>query len=274
MPDSPKSNSHTQRWYTGLAVGLPVLACLAAGPHWSWWLLVTISGSLGIWELHGILFRDPLPSRWRILSFSIAIVMPLATFWGGVPGMNLVLIAAIFGAFSLMLLFSPRDPQEIGRIAHLVLAWLYVPYLLSHLLLLGAFPDGRFWIIFVLGVIVAGDAGAYHTGVTFGRHKLFEKVSPKKTIEGALGGLAASLLMGLVLGLLFSRQTGIGQLLVFGLLTAVAGQTGDLIESMIKRNCGKKDSSTLLPGHGGILDRLDSLLFSFPLMWLLLQWAA
>ncbi len=274
MPDSAKSNSHAQRWYTGLAIGLPVLACLSAGPVWTWWLLVSITGSLGTWELQGILFQTPLPSRWRIFSFSVALAMPLATLMLGAQGINLVLMAAIFGAFSMMLICSPRDPEEIGRIAHLVLTWVYVPYLLSHMLLLGAFPEGRFWVIFVLGVIVAGDAGAYHTGVAFGRHKLFEKVSPKKTIEGALGGLAASLLMGVVLGLLFSRGTGIGQLLAFGFLVAVAGQTGDLIESMIKRNCGKKDSSTLLPGHGGILDRLDSLLFSFPLMWLLLQWAA
>lgn len=274
MSDPPKSNSHAQRWFTGLAVGLPVLACLAAGPHWTWWLLVSISASIGIWELHGIFFRDPLPLKWRILSFCVTLSMPMATFLWGIQGINLALLISVFAAFFLMMLSSPRDPEEIGRIAHLVLAWLYIPYMLSHLLLIGGFTEGRFWIVFVLGVIVAGDAGAYHTGVALGRHKLCEKVSPKKTVEGSLGGLAASILIGLILGVLFSRRTGIGQLLFFGLLIALSGQIGDLIESMIKRNCGKKDSSTLLPGHGGILDRLDSLLFSFPLMWLLLQWVA
>jgi len=133
-------------------------------------------------------------------------------------------------------------------------------------------PQGRYWIVFVLAIAIAGDSGAYYSGMKAGRHKLYEQVSPKKTIEGAVGGLAASILTGLLLGLAFLRQVPLAHLLLLSFVLAVAGQLGDLFESMIKRNCGKKDSSGLLPGHGGVLDRLDSILFGFPLAWFFLQW--
>jgi phosphatidate cytidylyltransferase len=126
--------------------------------------------------------------------------------------------------------------------------------------------------LFVLAVIVSGDAGAYHVGVRIGRHKLYPVVSPNKSIEGAIGGLFSSLLAGAILGSIFLKNVPMAKLLLCTIVVASAGQIGDLIESMLKRNCGKKDSSHLLPGHGGILDRLDSMIFAFPAMWALLKW--
>jgi phosphatidate cytidylyltransferase len=127
--------------------------------------------------------------------------------------------------------------------------------------------------LFLLVVIVAGDACAYHTGRWIGRHKLYRAVSPMKTIEGAIGGLFLSIVAGSIFGFIFLRNMPLAKLFFFSLAVAATGQVGDLIESMIKRNSGKKDSSGLLPGHGGILDRLDSLIFAFPVLWALLQWA-
>ena len=133
---------------------------------------------------------------------------------------------------------------------------------------------GKFWVLFVLAVIIAGDAGAYHVGVRMGRHKLYRVVSPNKSVEGAVGGFVFSLLAGMIVGLVFLNNVHPAKLLVCIFAVASAGQLGDLIESMLKRNSGKKDSSHLLPGHGGILDRLDSLLFALPVMWALLRWVA
>lgn len=278
MPDSHNSRPHAPlsphalRWVTGVLIGLPVLACVAAGPRWCLCLLLMTALPVALWEFHGLVFREPLPLRWLAFSYSAGMSFPIGAFWGASYGLNLVLFCYLFGAFFLMLVRSPRNPEELGRIAYLALAWLYLPYLLSYVILLSAAPDGRYWIIFVLCVIIAGDAGAYHTGIKFGRLKLFERVSPKKTIEGAAGGLLASIIAGTIVGL--SLLDGVhhpARILFFSFSIAITGQIGDLIESMIKRNCGKKDSSGLLPGHGGLLDRLDSLLFSFPLMWFLLQ---
>lgn len=271
MPDSPQTNSHAQRWTTGLLIGLPALVCVAAAPLWTWWLLVSAIAAVGLWELHGLLFPEPPPLRWKALSFAAGLLLPLGTFVWGPPGLHLALVCSLLAALTLMTLTSPFERPEISRTALFALAWLYVPYLFSFILLLGAAPQGRAQVAFVLAVIVAGDAGAYHTGLKIGRHKLFEKVSPKKTTEGALGGLFFSLLAGTALGTVFFKTLSIPHILGVSFCIAITGQIGDLIESMIKRSCGRKDSSGLLPGHGGVLDRLDSLLFAFPLMWFLLE---
>ena len=197
--------------------------------------------------------------------------LPLAAYAFGLPGLSFALCLSLLAAFSLLMIASARTSDGLHRMALLALAWLYVPYLLSFVLLLGAAPQGRFRILFVLVVIVAGDTGAYFTGVKLGKHKLCESVSPKKTIEGSVGGLLSSMFLGLLFGLLFLHDVRAAQLLLVGFLIAVTGQIGDLVESMIKRISGKKDSGCLLPGHGGILYRLDSLLFAFPLMWFLLR---
>ncbi len=273
MHQAQEINSNTQRWITGVFIGLPVLACLAVGPVWSWCLLVASAITVGLWELRRLIFHEELTIKWSILYFAAGLLMPLGTYAWGLAGLNALLFLCMLAAFSIMLATSPLEPGEIPKIAMLTLAWLYIPYLLSFALLVGTAPQGRFWILYVVAVIISGDAGAYHTGLKIGRHKLYELVSPKKTVEGALGGLFSSVLIGSVLGLLFLKQVNLPVLLVFSFCIAITGQVGDLIESMLKRNFGKKDSSHLLPGHGGILDRLDSLLFAFPVMWALLQWA-
>ncbi|MGO9017937.1 MAG: phosphatidate cytidylyltransferase [Syntrophobacteraceae bacterium] len=272
MPDSLKSSSYIQRWVTGILVGLPVLVCVAAGPPWSWWLLVSLAAIIGLWELHSLLFHSPLSEKWRFFLFAAGLFLPFATYLWGITGLNFALFVSFFLALCLMMIFSPLDRDEIGRIALLSFALLYLPYFLSFVLLLGEAPQGRSWILFLLVVIVAGDTGAYYTGRQIGRHKLCPTVSPKKTVEGAVGGLFLSIVGGSVIGLIFLRNVPLARLFFFSLTVAATGQVGDLIESMIKRNSGKKDSSGLLPGHGGLLDRLDSLIFAFPVLWALVQW--
>ncbi len=272
MPEFNKLSSHTLRWLTGVLIGIPVLVCFIAGPSWLWLLLVTAVAAIGLWEFHGLLFPEPLPPAWQICSYAAGILLPLGTYMGGLEGLNAILLLSLFSAFCLMMFSSPLDQGLITRIALLSLAWLYLPFLLSFVILVGMAVQGRFWILFVMAVVVTGDAGAYHTGCKLGRHKLYEAVSPKKTVEGAIGGLVCSILAGSFFGIVFLRDVPFGWLVFFSLVVALTGQLGDLIESMIKRNSGKKDSSGLLPGHGGILDRLDSLLFAFPVLWFLLNW--
>ena len=271
MPDNTISHSTKLRWVTGLLIGVPVLSCVVAGPRWSGLALVLAAVAIGLWEAHGLLFETPLPWKWRIFLYAAGLLLPWLTYRWGVAGLNSALFISVFSALALMMLTAPLDREEIGRIAMLSLAWLYVPYLLSFVLLIWDRPEGRYWVLFLLAVIVAGDSGAYFTGRKMGSLKLYPAVSPKKTVEGALGGLCSSVVAGALVGLIFLRPFPFTSFCIFSLATAFAGQLGDLVESMIKRNSGKKDSSGLLPGHGGLLDRLDSLLFAFPVLWALLE---
>jgi len=142
----------------------------------------------------------------------------------------------------------------------------YIGILTGHMLLLHQLPDGRALILFLLAVTWAGESAAYVVGSAIGRHQLAPAISPGKTIEGALGQLLASLGAGLALGWLVPGWSLI-ESAGAGLLLGVVGQVGDLVESMIKRSVGAKDAGALIPGHGGLLDRIDGLLFNAPALF-------
>lgn len=137
---------------------------------------------------------------------------------------------------------------------------LYVGLLLGHLSLLRQYREGAWWVFAALLLTWAYDSGAFFAGRAFGRHPFMQHVSASKTVEGLIGGLVLSTAAGLVLVPGLDLRWWQGALL--GLLVGVAAQAGDLVESMVKRKAGVKDSGTLVPGHGGLLDRIDSLLFA------------
>jgi phosphatidate cytidylyltransferase len=132
---------------------------------------------------------------------------------------------------------------------------------------LGTAVPQRYLLLLLFGVIWAGDAGAYFVGRSVGRHRLFPHISPNKTLEGSLGGFAGSMLLAWALGRWW-RTSDLRIVLLLAGLAAVAGQAGDLAESALKRSADLKDSGALLPGHGGLLDRIDSLIFAAPVVWL------
>jgi len=129
-------------------------------------------------------------------------------------------------------------------------------------------PHGLFWLLLVLLCIIATDSGAYFSGMFLGKHLLWPKISPKKTIEGAIGGLILAEIVVLIFSLFEPDLLTIKHALILGLVIAVVGQMGDLIQSAYKRVKGIKDTGTLLPGHGGVLDRMDSWLIVFPFVYL------
>jgi phosphatidate cytidylyltransferase len=140
----------------------------------------------------------------------------------------------------------------------------YIGFTLSHFVLLRNLENWKPWIFFILIVCYVGDVAAFFAGTRWGSTKLSPVLSPKKTVEGALGGLFASVLAGYACKLVFfPALTGLQALWVAALLSATA-QLGDLLESLVKRSCGIKDSGRMLPGHGGILDRIDSILLAGP----------
>lgn len=170
-----------------------------------------------------------------------------------------------------LLLFSLFTFKEIKKTftdsAVLFLGIVYLPGFVSHLFLIRDLPAGRGLIILALLMTWGGDAGAYYIGRSMGKHKLAPRVSPNKTVEGALGGLFTTFLGGVMAKFTFLTLLSWGDVIILSSLLGVFGQLGDLTESMLKRSAGVKDSSHIIPAHGGLFDKLDSISFAAPLLY-------
>ena len=182
--------------------------------------------------------------------------------------------------FSLMLMMiiamSPRLElsRVVGSIAVSFLGPMYVALPLVMLVWVWLNYDGPYRVLFALVVIWSGDTAAFFVGRSLGRHKCSPRISPNKTLEGVAASLAASLLVAVAAGLWFAGTDFWWEPLPLAAALNVAGQFGDLAESALKRNAGVKDSSQLIPGHGGVLDRIDALLFAAPVLWYYWLWCA
>jgi phosphatidate cytidylyltransferase len=174
---------------------------------------------------------------------------------------------------SLVVLVARGEPPANLTPWALALAGvLYVGLLGQHAVELRLLPAGRDWVLFALFTTFATDTGAYAIGRAFGRYKLAPRLSPGKTVEGAAGGLVAGATAALALNAVLNLGQLPAAMLALGVAAAVAAQFGDLAESLIKRAAGVKDMGTILPGHGGVLDRLDSLLFVVPVVYYAARW--
>lgn len=177
-----------------------------------------------------------------------------------------------FVLLGIFYLFRFKDIfQVINDCAVVLLIWIYIPLLLSYMVLLHALPDGHKLVFLVLLMTMLCDSSAYFVGTRWGKHRLYPAVSPKKSIEGALGGVCGAVLAVLGSKWLYMPELGLIGGLGLGVLVGIFAQIGDLFESLLKRSAQTKDSGQLFPGHGGMLDRLDSLLFSFPAAYLYVQ---
>ncbi len=177
-------------------------------------------------------------------------------------------IGVLFLVFALLFLFRIRNIADAGReVSYAVLAYIYIPFLLMHLVLLRQTPYGVQWLLVIMLIVMTNDSAAYYTGSAFGKTKLYPLVSPKKSIEGSLGGLAGSICGTLLAKFTFFPQLTFVDAFVTALFIGAFGQVGDLFESLLKRSFGVKDSGTIFPGHGGVLDRLDSILFAAPVTY-------
>lgn len=225
------------------------------------WTLVSAAGifyaqySLGLVETHA-------------LAGGVSLVRNAA---GGVLSLEAVLLIFLFGAAGIGI-GTHRSLQEVlPAISIGAAGLLFVALPFSYLVRMNEISEiGRQLVLFTLCLVWAGDTLAYFIGRSVGRLPMAPVLSPKKTWEGAIGNFVASLLVALV----FARWMGIDifTMLVIGGLANIAGQMGDLLESAYKRGAAVKDSGSLLPGHGGMLDRIDSLILASPVVWALFEW--
>lgn len=219
----------------------------------------------GLREYFRIALNSAEVNQFRLLiclSYLTGIIIILFSYWRFFDLISLV-IAFHLVASGIMAVFSYKKKLHLTDfIAKSMLGILYLPVLLSFIVLLRNSADGITWIFFLLSIVFIGDTGAFYTGSYLGRHKLCPFVSPGKTIEGAVGGMAAVLVTGSFFKFFFLPDLHWAGSLLFLLCIGIIAPMGDLFESMLKREGGIKDSGACLPGHGGILDRIDALLFA------------
>ena len=227
--------------------------------------LIAIFTAIGIVEF----YRMALPERkvelpLAVTAGSILVFTPFA----GNSTLILASIGLLFISFSLLFLFRIRSIDTAAReISYALLAFLYIPFLMMHLVQLRLTPYGIQWIFVIMLIVMTNDSAAYYTGSAFGKHRLYPLVSPKKSVEGAIGGLIGSLCGTFLAKYTFFLQLSFRDAVVTALVVGMIGQAGDLFESLLKRSFGVKDSGTIIPGHGGVLDRLDSILFAAPITY-------
>lgn len=180
-------------------------------------------------------------------------------------------LAAAMVSTLIWILLRSRKEGAIASWAWTMAGILYVGWLLGHVVSLRGLTDGRSWVFFILLTTVASDTAAFFIGRAIGRHKLTPQISPNKTWEGAIAGVIGAVIFSLLFSPpeLFSLTNPLhiqglsyGEAILLGALVSIFGQFGDLTESLLKRNAKVKDSGNLLPGHGGVLDRLDSIIFA------------
>ncbi|MFC1928332.1 phosphatidate cytidylyltransferase [Chloroflexota bacterium] len=185
----------------------------------------------------------------------------------------LLLTSAVLLSLLGSLLRAKKEEAFIGW-AWTVAGILYVGWLLSYLVALRDLEDGRNWVFFALFTTFASDSTAFFTGRALGRHHLAPQISPGKTWEGAIGGILGAIIISLffILPTPLNLHLGWGQVILLGLLVSISGQLGDLVGSLFKRNMGVKESGRLIPGHGGILDRMDSIVFAGVVVYYYVVW--
>ncbi|TGE31211.1 phosphatidate cytidylyltransferase [Desulfosporosinus sp. Sb-LF] len=225
--------------------------------------LVAALTLLALWEFLKI--GEHMGMRaWHKLTMLFAGVWLISLFMGGKEWMFPVLVLWLLIGFGRLALTYPKT--LLPEASFNLLSVLYTVVMLSHLYLLRQLPRGLEWTFLTIFLVWATDTGAYLIGRQYGRHLLAPQVSPKKTVEGSLGGL----LFSIVVAFLFWRQVGgISWVayIVLGIVIGISAQVGDLFESALKRSAGVKDSGKLIPGHGGVLDRFDSLIFALPVVY-------
>ncbi len=254
--------------------GLVLAAC---------WLLLLLSGSFSLFYLVIVALaviganeylRMALPEETdsgTLLMHSISLALPvILTGQWDEDGLGGGLFLSVFLSICFILLNYSRLSDSFATLSRLVFGAVYVGFLTAHLLLLWYLPEGNYWLIILVAITAGSDSGAYYSGKNFGRRKLSKHISPNKTIEGAIGGLLSGVVIAVIFAVILLESVNWLVLIPMAMLLTVVGIVGDLCESVVKRGTDTKDSGKILLGHGGILDRIDSMILAAPLLYYLL----
>ena len=251
---------------------LVVLPTLFYGGVWGVFALAGVACLIGTSEFWNMISNDRKVSRslslvLYVVYSAVFLALSLGALIEFSVSLMFVLVPAIFIMWLSALFFIPNNEEGMTFASNSTFGLLYLPLLLSTFVELRAFnEDGLLWVVLAMVLTWSADTGAYFAGRFFGKRKLFPRVSPKKTMEGVYGGVLLTILVAIGYTQTWLPDVSVVSAGAMGAVLAILSVVGDLVESMMKRAFGVKDSGKFMPGHGGIIDRLDSLLFTFPVM--------
>jgi len=252
--------------------GIPLLIVIIwFGGELGFTILVAIWGLLAVFEFYRMVAVAKVsPLTYFGLIWTLLFI--LSPHFDYVILTPLLLTSAVILPLIWLLLRRQKEGAFIGW-AWTIAGILYVGWLLSYLVALRGLDGGRDWVFFALFTTFGSDTAAFFAGRALGRHHLAPSISPGKTWEGAIGGVFGAIIVSLLLVTLLSLPLSYGQAILLGLIVSIFGQLGDLVESLLKRNMGVKESGKLIPGHGGVLDRMDSIVFASIVVYYYVTWA-
>jgi phosphatidate cytidylyltransferase len=267
---------HINRWLTALILIPILLWILIKGSTLVLAALICIVAIFAIREYLRIIFQNddtPISNTITIITYTVSMALIISGCLASWKIVFLILTLNLMALSVFVLSKFANNHDVFNIIAKQVLGVVYIPVSLSLLIFMKESNDqGSLWILWLLIVIFSNDTGAFYGGKFFGKHSLSPNISPNKTIEGSLGGIITSTVLGFIFSVMFFKDFSLSFIMIpASLMLAVAGQIGDLFESAMKRASKIKDSGRILPGHGGMLDRIDGLLLAIPVLYVYLD---
>ena len=257
---------HIKRWFTGV-IAVPVLfAIIFYGSEALFSILIILFILGAVTEYNRMVF-DGGYSWEKGEGLAIALLIPLAVHGGDLQLVLAVVTFSISGAFFIFLLRIKDHPIDITPVGKVVLGAMYIPLMMSHFILIRHLENGKLWVFFILVLVFSSDISSFYVGRVWGKRKLIPLVSPGKTLAGAIGSFAGAVTGCILFERFFFPDLSPLHAITLGFGGSIFGQLGDLCESLIKRSSGVKDSGFMMPGHGGVLDRVDSLIFTIPFVY-------
>lgn len=259
------------RIVTGLILAICWILLLLVGPYPLFCLVITAGGGIALYEFLRMSSREG-EQRYIPLVLILGIVpLGAASLWG-----SIALTSSLFLALLVLIIVTvaayPSLENGLFFVSRSCFGIFYIGFCSAHLILLRSLPQGIYWLLVLTAITVSSDTGAYYVGRALGKTKLYPLLSPGKTRAGAVGGIIGGMLGGLVAAVILLEGVNFFMVGLLGLVLSAVGIIGDLMESLIKRVSGVKDSGQILPGHGGLLDRCDSLLLTAPVLYYVLFW--
>jgi len=260
--------THMKRVITSFIAILFLIGVIRYAPLWVFIILILFTALISLNEFYALI-KPKIAERIVFFNYVLTTILFFSILANNNRSIALFPFFVIF-SLAFFIFTYPKSHLKIGDIANLIMGPFYICLPLVLLAIIARLPQGRMWIFFILVVIFAGDTGSFYCGKFFGKHKLTQ-ISPGKTWEGTIGGLIANIACAGLFGYVFFTSLSVISIMIVGIVLGISGQIGDLAESMLKRISNKKDSGKILPGHGGMLDRIDSLLFAVPVLYVYLN---